>query len=136
MRNVGKWIVGVMVTGAILLAFDVVWLAVVATKLYDESLAGLKREQPYVPAAALFYAMYTVATYSYAVRGRGSPREATLHGAGLGLVAYATYELTNWAVIQHWPSTIVLVDTLWGIVLTGCSAGLSHQLLRRLRSAD
>ena len=36
-----------------------------------------------------------------------------------GLVTYATFDLTNLALIKGWPATVVLVDIVWGIVLSG-----------------
>jgi uncharacterized membrane protein len=40
----------------------------------------------------------------------------------MGLFAYATYDLTNWAVLRDWPPSIVPVDIIWGIGLTGVAA--------------
>jgi uncharacterized membrane protein len=125
-------IVGVLVTGVVLLVFDIVWLSAVAVTVYDRALVGLKRDAPYVPAAALFYGMYTVATFVYAVHGASTWREAVRRGAGLGLVAYSTYELTNWAVLRGWPAHLVLVDTVWGVFLTASAAAISHLLLGRI----
>jgi uncharacterized membrane protein len=124
-------VLGILITGVALLAFDIVWLTM-AAGLYDRALGSLKREVPYMPAAVLFYAMYTVATYAYAVRGASSVRHAATRGAGLGFVAYSTYELTNWAVLRGWPGFIVAVDTVWGVVLTGTAAAIAHFLMGRI----
>jgi hypothetical protein len=43
-------------------------------------------------------------------------------GAALGLVTYATYDLTNWAVLKGWPVLLVPVDVGWGIALTAVVA--------------
>ena len=40
----------------------------------------------------------------------------------LGLLAYGTYEFTNYATLRDWSVNQVVVDTLWGGVLTGFSA--------------
>ena len=111
-----------LATAATFLALDLLWLGVVARDFYREALGGLMREEAYVPAAALFYAFYVAVTTGWAVLGAGSPGEAARRGAGLGFVAYATYELTNWAVIRDWPAAIVPVDLVWGVVLTAVAA--------------
>ena len=109
-------------TAVTFLVLDLLWLGVVARDFYREALGGLMRQEAYVPAAALFYAFYVAVTTGWAVLGAGSPGEAARRGAGLGFVAYATYELTNWAVIRDWPAAIVPVDLVWGVVLTAVAA--------------
>jgi uncharacterized membrane protein len=113
-----------------MLALDMVWLGLVAADLYNKALGHLMRPQPHLPAAVLFYAMYTVATYVHAVRGATSLAQAAKRGAGLGLVAYSTYELTSWAVLREWPSILVPVDTLWGMALTATAATLGFVAVR------
>ena len=52
----------------------------------------------------------------------GSWRRATLNGAVLGFVAYATYDLTNQATLVQWSTQLTIVDMCWGTVLTAVSA--------------
>ncbi|MBN2236236.1 MAG: DUF2177 family protein, partial [Bacteroidales bacterium] len=35
-----------------------------------------------------------------------------------GIFTYATYDLTNLATLKGWPIQIVLIDIIWGAVLT------------------
>jgi uncharacterized membrane protein len=105
-----------------MLALDVTWLGVVARGLYDSMLGPLKRPEVFWPAAALFYAMYIGAVVVHAVIGSSSPSSALRRGAALGLVTYATYDLTNWAVLKGWPALLVPVDVGWGIALTAVVA--------------
>ncbi|RXL64049.1 DUF2177 family protein, partial [Citrobacter sp. AAK_AS5] len=54
----------------------------------------------------------------------------------LGFVAYATYDLTNWAVIRDWPAILVPIDLAWGVVLTPLAAlagRAAHDALRGAR---
>ena len=39
------------------------------------------------------------------------------HAFLLGLVIYAVYEFTNWALFKDWSIKTVLIDTLWGGIL-------------------
>lgn len=105
-----------------MLVLDLVWLGVVARGLYDSMLGPLRRPEVFWPAAALFYAMYIGAVVVHAVVGSSSPSAALRRGAALGFVAYATYELTNWAVLKDWPALLVPVDLGWGVVLTALVA--------------
>lgn len=36
---------------------------------------------------------------------------------GLGVGIYAVYEGTNYAIFDHWPLKMVVLDTLWGGIL-------------------
>jgi uncharacterized membrane protein len=101
---------------------DMLWLGLIARQFYDSSLAPLKRSTAYLPAAGLFYCFYVAVILTYAVRGSNSRMAATRRGAALGLVVYATYELTNWAVLRDWPGALVPVDIGWGVVLTAAAA--------------
>lgn len=117
-------------TAATLLALDLAWLGVVARDLYREALGSLMRPEAFLPAAALFYGFYVAVTVAWAVLGAPSPGRAARRGAGLGFVAYATYELTNWAVLRGWPAWLVPVDLAWGVVLTAAAA-LAGKLAQR-----
>jgi uncharacterized membrane protein len=113
-----------------MLALDLAWLGVVARGLYVSALGPLMRPEAFWPAAALFYAFYVAVIVAWAVLGTESVRAAARRGAALGLVAYATYELTNWAVLRDWPAWIVPVDIAWGVALTAVAA-LAGKLAQR-----
>jgi len=125
------------VTAASMLLLDLSWLGVVAAGFYDEMLGPLKRPTVFWPAAALFYVFYVAVTVVYAVLGTAELWTAARRGAQLGLVAYGTYELTNWAVLRDWPAMLVPFDIGWGILLTA-SAGtlgkLTHNWMQNGRT--
>lgn len=45
------------------------------------------------------------------------PKQNVLYGGFFGLVAYGIYDLTNHAILPHWPFILVFVDVLWGMTL-------------------
>jgi uncharacterized membrane protein len=51
--------------------------------------------------------------------------------AGFGFFTYATYDLTNWAVLKDWTFSISAMDMVWGAVVTGI-ASLAGYLVMRL----
>lgn len=110
-----------------LVVLDLTWLGVIAKPWYDQGLATLRRPDVVVPAAALFYVFYLGATYVQAVRGAPSVWAAARRGAWLGLTAYATYELTNWAVLRDWPAWLVPIDVAWGVCLTAVVAAVGRK---------
>ena len=55
-------------------------------------------------------------------------------GAIFGLVAYATYDLTNQATLRDWPVTVTLADIAWGTVLTALASAGGFLAASRLGS--
>jgi uncharacterized membrane protein len=47
-----------------------------------------------------------------------SLKTTLLRGALFGLIAYATYDLTNLATVKDWPLIVTIVDMIWGTVLS------------------
>lgn len=120
------------VTALTTLVLDVSWLGVLARGLYASALAPLGRSAVFLPAAGLFYAFYVVVIVGYAVEAAGSVAAAARRGAMLGLVVYASYELTNWAVLRDWPAVLVPIDIGWGVVLTATAAAMGKLVEKRL----
>lgn len=104
-----------------MLLLEGVWLGFLAKGFYDAHLGALRASAVFWPAAGLFYAMYITAIVRFAVIGTRDRGQAFRRGAQLGMVAYSTYELTNWAVIEGWPAALVPFDIAWGIGLTGAA---------------
>lgn len=52
----------------------------------------------------------------------GSAKAAFWRGAMLGLTAYATFDLTNLAVLAGWNLTVSLVDMAWGTLATAIAS--------------
>jgi uncharacterized membrane protein len=107
------------------LAIDFVWLGFVATRFYRAQLGHMMLEKPLLGVAFAFYALYAVGIVVFAVMPADrdeSWRAAALLGALLGLVAYGTYDLTNFSTLKSWPVAMTFVDMAWGVVLTAASA--------------
>jgi uncharacterized membrane protein len=129
---VKKLLAALLATTLTMMVLDLVFLGIIAKGFYDSALGPLKRPDVYWPAALLFYAMYVGATVLYAERGASSMAVAAQRGASLGLVAYGTYELTNWAVLRGWPTSLVAVDLVWGVVLTATAAAAGFAAMSRV----
>jgi uncharacterized membrane protein len=120
--SVGK---SVLVYGACIVSFfaiDFVWLSTMNTRFYQPKLGSLMSAQPKLAVAAGFYLLYVVGVVALAVvpgLKEGAVVAALWRGALFGLLAYATYDLTNLATIRDWPWEVAAVDMIWGTVLTG-----------------
>ena len=111
-----------LVTLAVFLAIDLVWLGLVARGFYRRHLGYLMGPKVNWAAALLFYLLFIAGLLVFAVRpaiAGGAPLQALWLGALLGLVCYATYDLTNLATVRDWPLIVTAVDLVWGTVLGG-----------------
>lgn len=126
-----KWSlpIATVTAAVVMMAVDLLWLGVVGADIYNEALGPLRRTPVFWPAALAFYGMYVAVIVVYCVQRTERTAEAARRGAELGFVCYATYELTNWAVLQGWPASLVPVDLVWGVALTatvGFAAKAAH----------
>jgi uncharacterized membrane protein len=123
------------VTLPIFFAIDLVWLGVVAKTFYRQHLGHLLSAQVTWWAAILFYLLFIAGIVFFAVRPAleaSSAMRALVYGAFFGLLAYATYDLTNQATMKDWPLIVTVVDLAWGSVLSATVAYLSYQVSSRL----
>jgi len=120
--------VAYIAAGLAFLIVDAIWLSTMADILYRPLLADMLEPQFKLAPAAIFYFIYIGGIVFFAVMPAlegGGLGKAALNGAVLGLVAYATYDLTNHATLRDWPLTLTLADIPWGMFVTavGASAG-------------
>jgi uncharacterized membrane protein len=110
-----------LVVAAAFAVLDSVWLKS-TSRFYRRNLGHLMADKPHLGYAVAFYVLYIIGIVFFALRpaldGGGWPA-ALGYGAALGTFAYATYDLTNAATLRKWPLSVVVVDILWGAVLTG-----------------
>ncbi|MDH4384235.1 MAG: DUF2177 family protein [Caulobacter sp.] len=120
-----RYIAAFVAAGAVFILLDFLWLSVIAQKLYQREIGDLLLAKPNMVAAVAFYLTYLVGTLYFAVRPglmAGSWTTALFTGAAFGLVAYATYDLTNMATLNGFSWTIVAADLAWGGFITACVA--------------
>lgn len=116
-----KLIIGYLLTAAVFFAIDMLWLGLIAKGLYNKYLGSFLAEQVNWTAAIIFYLLFIVGIFIFAIMPaveKDSLMKAVLLGALFGFFTYATYDLTNLATLKDWPLKIVLIDIVWGAVLT------------------
>ncbi len=107
------------------LILDGTWLGVIAKGFYADQLGDRLRRNPNMLVAGVFYLVYVAGIVFLAVEPGLAARAwktAALHGAVLGFVAYGTYDMTNYATLEGWPVKVVVVDLVWGTLLTAIAA--------------
>ncbi len=124
-----KFTAAYIATALAFVVIDVIWLTMIARSFYREMIGPLLKEDPNLVAAAVFYVCYVGAIVWFAVLPaleQDSLRTAALNGLILGLICYATYDLTNLATLEGFPAKMAVVDILWGGALTLGSATLGY----------
>ena len=116
-----------LVTALVFLLIDIVWLAFISPKLYKANIGHLMSDKVNFIAAGVFYLLYVGALLYFvidpAIAG-GSVWQDIWRGAFLGLVMYATYDLTNLATLKDWPLKITIIDLIWGTFITSATSGI------------
>lgn len=116
----GKLVALYGITTLVFFAIDFVWLSTATSRIYQPYLGDLLSPKPNLPVAAAFYLFYVVGILALAVipgLKEGALMGALWRGALFGLLAYATYDLTNLATIQGWPWQVSVIDMIWGTAL-------------------
>lgn len=133
-----QYLVAYFATVIVFLGIDFVWLTKIANQFYATQLGDLLLENPKLGPAAVFYLFYVVGVVFFAVmpalRG-GGLSTAIFSGALLGAIAYATYDVSNYATLKNWPINVLFVDIAWGTVLTSVSAAAGYLITRALTSS-
>jgi uncharacterized membrane protein len=111
------------------LAIDALWLGLVARAFYRTHLGFLMSPSPNWLAAGAFYLLFIIGLLVFAILPgleAGSLRATLLRAALLGLISYATYDLTNLATIKGWPLIVTVVDMVWGAALSMAAAYVGY----------
>jgi uncharacterized membrane protein len=129
-----RYSIAYVVTAAVFLGADYLWLNR-AMGFYRHSLGDLLAEKPNLVAAAALYLIYFVGIVVFTVMPAARSDawgSSVLLGGLLGLVAFATYDLTNLATLSRWPLAVTLVDMVWGTFVTALSSLAGFVAIRTL----
>lgn len=122
----------------IMLVIDLLWLRVIAKPLYQKGIGHLMADSPKVFAAAVFYIIFPIGLMFFAVAPFGAEpdvKRVLISAAVFGFFAYATYDLTNLAIMKNWPLSLSLIDVAWGTFASAVSAGAGKFVFDKFTSA-
>lgn len=128
-----KIVISYLLTMIVFFAIDLVWLGLIAKNLYGKYLGHYLSPEVNWSAAMIFYLLYIAGILVFTVFPaveKNSLVHAVLYGAFFGLVGYATYDLTNYATLKDWPLAIVIIDLVWGTILTASVATAGFFIVR------
>lgn len=123
-------------TAVVFLLIDLIGLRLLVKPVFERHVGHLFADPFRLGPAALFYLGYVAGLLwfvSWPALRDNDPTAALIGGALLGLLAYGTYEFTNYATLRDWSLEQVVVDTLWGGLLTGVSAWAGVMIARNLQ---
>ena len=111
-----------LVTLAVLVGLDVLYLGVFAKGFFQAQVGDMMGDVRPLPAV-LFYLLYIAGVLIFV----SGPATATVpsalrYGALYGLFCYATFELTSLAMLRHWTWPVAVLDISWGVIVTAISA--------------
>lgn len=117
-----------IVVAVIFVVLDGAWLSIMGPAIYKPALGDLLADKVRLAPAIVFYLLYPLGIEIFAILPglrSNSVGHAATYGALFGLIAYATYDLTNAATLRHWTTQITLADMAWGAIATGLAATIS-----------
>lgn len=106
---------------------DLIWLSQLAKPIYARGIGHLMAPEPNLLFAALFYLVFVFGLMWYAVKPNMQTlgvKSTFIAGALFGFFIYASYDLTNLALLKDWPLQMSLIDMTWGTLLSGATASV------------
>lgn len=122
-----------LATALVFFVIDLIGLRVIVKPVFERHVGHLFADPFRLGPAAIFYLGYVAGMLwfvSLPALEDGAPVKALIGGVLLGLLAYGTYEFTNFATLRDWTFEQVIVDTIWGGALTGFSAWAGVMITR------
>jgi len=130
-----KYFLLFVITTVIFFAIDMLWIGVIAKNFYREKLSFIfNGDVRWVPAIIFYLIFIAGIIYFVIIPGftHHNWKTVLMNGAFLGLLCYATYDLTNMSTIKQWPLIVTLVDIVWGTFLTAAVSITSYLVAIKL----
>jgi len=114
-----------VITLAVFLAVDSLWILVVARSFYDEQLSGFARPE-IVPlwSVAMAWAVIPLGIVMFVHPISKTKKSSLVYGALFGFILYGVYDFTNYATLANFSLEMLVVDILWGTCICSISSGI------------
>ena len=116
-------------------AIDALWLSQTGPALYRPVLGDILAQNVRIAPAVVFYLLYPIGLVVFVVLPalrNESAATALGYGVLLGLMAYATYDLTNYATLRNWTFSITAIDMAYGAFVSGVASVAAYFTVRVL----
>jgi uncharacterized membrane protein len=133
-----KSIVVFIATMIVFFVMDMIWLGFIAKNLYAEQIGTLLKRSGDELTPNWFGAMFVYIALTLGVmifvlpKADKSLAMAAVWGVVFGLISYAIYDFTNYAVLANWPLKITLIDLMWGGFLCGVTSYIAALIQSKL----
>lgn len=107
----------------LLISLDFLWIGFIAKNFYKIQLSSWVTQFNLIPAF-FFYVLYSFMIIHFCFNPL-----YMLNSFLLGLMVYASYNLTNLATIKHWPICVVVIDTAWGSFMTFLTVLIAYRVI-------
>lgn len=114
---------------------DIIWLSIMGPALYKPVLGDILAPSVRMGPALAFYLIYPVGLVVFAILPAiksDSLAMALMLGALLGVVTYATYDLTNFATLRNWTLQLTVLDIVYGGLMGAVVCGATYLTARPL----
>jgi uncharacterized membrane protein len=114
---------------------DAIWLKLMGQRFYLATIGDIARSEPNLWPALVLYLIYPLGIIAFSVlpaHAAASGSKAVILGLLFGCFTYATYDLTNQAILRNWTTMLSVVDIVWGGLLGAGSAYCGYQAARHL----
>lgn len=115
-------------------AMDAVWLLATNKPLYRATLGEMLLPSLNAAPAVVFYLIYPIGLLVFAIAPalrNGTLLPAAIYGALFGVLAYGTYDLTNFATLKNWSLQITIADMVWGGFASAAACTIATFVARR-----
>jgi uncharacterized membrane protein len=118
----------------VFVALDAIWLTLMGPT-YRAVMGDMMAANVRFGPAIAFYLLDTLGLMVFVARPgvRHGAAWVLVHGALFGLFTYATYDLTNYAVLKNWDLSLTLEDIIWGMVVSAIVSTVSWTMMRERR---
>ena len=104
----------VIISGIIMLLLDSVYLSIFS-KFFNNIVNSIQNSKiKFKILGAVLCYIFLIFGLNYFIIDQKKP---LLDAFLLGIVIYAVYETTSYALLDKWPLSAVILDTLWGGIL-------------------
>ena len=131
-----KWIIAYIAAAVTFGVLDFLWLGWAGPNLYRPIIGEIMTDEIRVGAAGVFYVSYIAGMVWFAIRPglqSGNIRTAAINGVLLGMLCYATFDLTSQAVFKVWATKVTVMDIIWGGFATGTASTIAIWVTLKLK---
>ena len=128
-----SYLTAYIVSLVVFVGVDFVWLSAMGAALYRSTLGELLAPSVRLAPAAVFYLAYPVGIVFLAVvpaLAADSWMRGAALGALFGALAYATYDLTNFATLRTWSLQITVLDIAYGTIATAAATVAAYFVVK------